>query len=175
MKKAKVVSAIVLPVLLIVGTLVVSGHAGKPQPEPEPQPAQISVSGAIQGEGNPCAIKVTLVDPSFGDEGGTFISNPDDPPSFRVEGSPGNIKLIYYYCIAEHEGNPLICNNVAEHDETTNYRCVAIYNGRLDKKTGQILFRAGSRWRLSQNAVPTTVSVGTLDMEVRYTVLEWSS
>ena len=43
MKKAKVVSAIILPVLLIVGLIAASVYAKRP----EPKPVEVSITGAI--------------------------------------------------------------------------------------------------------------------------------
>jgi len=82
MRKARNTLPIVLTALAILGLLAVAGHAGKPVPPPAPVPTKVSVTGGIQGEGSPTAIRVKFADSSFADvypAAPSFPSNPDAP------------------------------------------------------------------------------------------------
>lgn len=184
MRKVRVVLPSVATVAVIVGTLAVSGHAKKPASPPgqsRPEPILVSVAGGIAGEGNPYAIRVAFVDDSFGDLTGPYVSNPDYPPSLKVTG-PGRVnkRLRYYYCDGLHDASETMCEN-SGHDPD-HYKCLAIYDGTEDKRTGLVTFPAGSSWRITQKVVSDTGQVsgklfaeGTLVAPVTYEVLEWGS
>jgi len=179
--KVKVILPIILPVLFITGILAVSGHADKPdsppglsKPKPKQEPILISVTGAIEGEGNPYEISVVLVDPSFDGEAGSFIANPDYPPALKVTGPGRHRRLRYYYCDnPDHEGSGGICENPSHSPD--NYKCLTIYNGILEKKTDKVIFPDGNRWAISWKKTMGVLIEGTLSMEVRYEVLKWGT
>ena len=63
MKKAKAISAIVLPVLLVVAILAVSAYAkGKP---PKPEPIEVSITGDITGVGDPATMAIDFGEGDF--------------------------------------------------------------------------------------------------------------
>lgn len=182
--KVKVILPIILPVLLITGILAVSGHADKPDSPPglsKPEPVLISVTGAIQGGGNPYEISVAFVDGSFGNKAGLFVANPDYPPALKITGTGKHRSLKYYYCDnSDHDGSGDICD-VRSHNPD-NYKSLAIYDGRLEKKTDKVIFPAGSRWRITQKIILPSgdwdgeiVAEGTLETEAVYEVLAWST
>lgn len=182
MKKVKVILPIILPILLIMGILAVSGHAEKPgsppgqsKPKPKQEPILISVTGAIEGIGDPYEISVALVDTSFGDEAGSFIANPDYPPALKISGPGRHKRLSYYYCDhPDHVASDVICDDT-DHDPE-NYKCLTIiYEGRVEKKTERVVFPAGSRWGISWKKIMGTILEGTLAEDVTYEVLEWST
>ncbi|OHB65021.1 MAG: hypothetical protein A2Y76_09450 [Planctomycetes bacterium RBG_13_60_9] len=173
----------------IVGTVAVSGHADKPvsppgQSKPEPEPALVSVTGAIAGQGNPYEISITFVDESFGELAGSYVANPDYPPALRI-GGPGRVnkRLIYYYCDhPDHDPPEGVCTNPDGDHDPEHYKCLAIYGGTEDRKTGQVIFPAGSSWRITQKIVSETgdvtgklVVAGELAAPVTYEVLEWGT
>jgi hypothetical protein len=185
MKAARVVSAIVLPVLLVMAILAVSVYAGKPPSPPgrsKQKPVLVSVAGAIVGIGAPTSIAIELSDTFQGtdvygeyrDESGSFISNPDYPPSLRVSGPRKNKRLSYYYCDSttpEHTTTEDgICND--ESHDPENYKRLLILGGTVEKETGDIVFPAGSAWRIGWKDIMGTLIEGTIDEEVRYAVEE---
>ena len=184
MKEVKVISAIILTVLVITGTLAVSGHAEKPPSPPgqsKPEPVLISVTGAIQGQGDPAEISVAFVDGSFGEYAGSYVANPDYPPALKVTGPGKHKRMRYYYCDHEsHDSSAGVCSN-SQHDPE-NYKCLTIQGGEPEKKTERVIFQAGSTWTIVQKIILPTgdwqgelVAEGTLGGEVVYEVLEWSS
>jgi hypothetical protein len=186
MKKVKVFSVIILSVLLIVGLLADSGHADKPDSppglsKPEPEPVLVSITGSLEGEGNPYEISVKFVDASFGSLIGPYIANPDYPPALKVSGNKRHKRLSYYYCDnGSHSPANVICGD-ASHDPS-NYKNLRISDGIYDKNTQQVVFAAGSSWRITQKIILPSgdwtgeiVAEGTLEMEVTYKVLEWSN
>ncbi len=192
MKKVKVIVPIILPVLLIMGILVVSVYADKPEsppglskPKPKQEPILISVTGAIDGTGAPANIAVTFDGESFVDkvQAGSYVANPDYPPALKVTGPGRHRSLSYYYCDSTDSPHSIIdgiCNN-GEHDPD-NYKSLRISNGRLVKKTDKVIFPAGSKWRITQKIILPSgdwvgeiVAEGTLAEDVTYEVLEWST
>ena len=180
--KVKVILSIILPVLLITGILAVSVYADKPESppglsksKPKQEPILISVTGDIDGEGDPYEISVALVDPSFGDEAGSFVANPDYPPALKISGPGRHRSLKYYYC--DHESHSFpgpICSN--EDHDPFNYKCLTIiYEGRVEKKTEQVVFPADSRWVISWKEIMGPILEGTLANDVTYEVKEWST
>ena len=200
MKKVKVILPIILPVLLIMGTLAVSGHAKKPPSPPglsKPEPVLISVTGDIWGTGHPTDMDVGF-SATFGAEVGNKVANPDG--SLRGGGTRKNKRVRYYYC--GHSGHfdsdptdPIghKCENPLHdpaHDggelppPPSDYKCLIISGGVVEggKETAQIRFPKGSYWEIWQKVnLPEgqvegeLVAEGTLDAEVRYEVLEWST
>jgi hypothetical protein len=187
MRKAKVISPIILPILLIVGLLAIQGHAAKPgsppgQSKPEPVPVNISVIGAIEGQGNPEEIGIEFVDASFGSLAFSYVANPDYPPALKVSGNNRHKRLSYYYCDNDsHSSTDGICGD-KRHDPS-NYKNLRISGGIYDKNTQQVAFAAGSSWRITQKVIdPITkevtgklVAEGTLETKATYEVLEWST
>ena len=165
--KVKVILSIILPVLLVVGTLAVSGHAKKPHP---PHPEQVSVSGAIVGTGDPSLMGIVFVD-TFGDDVGPQVSNPDGP--LAVYGTrKGPRTLRYYYCNAPSHGNPDQCDNPDEHDPS-NYKALFIYGGTLEGKAHdtQIVFPVGSIWEVRSKVLMGVEFSDILENEVTYRIL----
>ena len=185
MKKVKVILPIILPILLIMGILAVSVYADKPESppglsKPKQEPILISVTGAIKGEGDPCEISVEFMGGSFGQYAGSYVANPDYPPALKITGPGRHRSLRYYYCDGDHEPTDEICSN-KDHDPD-NYKSLRISNGRLVKKTEQVIFPAGSRWRITQKIILPSgdwdgeiVDEGTLAEDVTYEVKEWST
>lgn len=186
MKKARVVSAIVMSVLLL-GALVVSGEAKKPPSPPGLEPTIVTLSGAIEGTGEFANIAITLSDEFQGygydiyhdeyfREGGSFIANTDYPPALSVSGTPNNKNLSYYYC--DYKGKKHITNNGICADEShdpDNYKRLRLLGGAVDKQTRDIVWPAGSEWRIGWKLYQDDGGgglfiVGTLSQEVRYTV-----
>ncbi len=189
MKKVKVILPIILPVLLIMGILAVSVYADKPESppglskkEPKPEPVEIEVWGAIEGTGAPANIVIEFSETFKGidvygkkrDESGSFIANPDKPPAFKITGPGRHRSLKYYYCDhTDHLSTDGICDNEAHNPQ--NYKSLTISNGRLVKKTEQVIFPAGSRWVIRWKKTMDVLVEGELDAEVTYEVLEWST
>ena len=194
MRKVKVVSAIVIPVLLVMGTLVVSVYAEKPPSPPgqsKPEPIEVSITGAIigvgedniiDGTGNPATMAIDFSDNFTGtdkdgnqyDEIGTRVQNPDRENPLRIGGTPKNKNFSYRYCDhSSHVGSTEKCNDTTHDPE--HYKELDIYGGILDKKTGKIVWPAGSDWRISWKKIMGTIITGVLDEEVIYEVLQWSN
>lgn len=183
MKKLRMILALVAAVGVIVGIVAAAGRADKPASPPgqsKPEPVLVLVTGAITGEGNPYEISLTFAYASFDGLARLYVANPDYPPALKVAG-PGKVnrRLTYYYCDGTHEDSG-ICN-VSKHDPG-NYKCLAIYDGTENKKTGQVTFPAGSSWRITQKVVSETGDIsgtlfaeGTLATPVTYEVLEWGT
>jgi len=187
MKAAKVVSAIVLPVLLIMAILAVSVYAVKPPSPPGLSKLVIvSLTGAITGTGEFANIEIELSEDFKGidiyeeyrEEGGSFIANPDYPPALRVSGTRNNKQLSYYYCDSDespHDTIDGICDD-PDHDPE-NYKRLRILGGTVEKETKDIVWPAGSEWRIgwkvtSEEPTRGLLIVGTLAEEVRYAVVE---
>lgn len=168
MKKVKVVSAIVLPVLLIMGAFVVSVYADKPPSPPGlSKPVQISVSGAIEGIGDPAHMGIEFID-TFGDDTGPQVSNTDGP--LAVYGTrKGPRTLRYYYCNAADHDDPDQCDNPGDHDPS-NYKALVIYGGALEgrKETERIVFPVGSEWEVRSKVLMGVEFSGTLENEIIY-------
>lgn len=189
--KIKVILSIILPVLLITGMLAVSGHAEKPESppgqskkEPPPEPIWISVCGAIEGEGVPYEISVAFWDSSFGYEVGSFVvANPDYPPALKVSGPGMHKRLSYYYCDhVIHTHSDGICTNPGGSHDPEYYKSLTIWDGRKVKKTDQVLFPVGSRWRIMQKTVLPSgdivgelVAEGYLADDITYEVIDWGT
>ncbi|MFC1766490.1 hypothetical protein ACFL6U_30970 [Planctomycetota bacterium] len=123
MKKAKLSSAVVLSIILVVGVLAMSAYAAKggaKGPKEEPVLAYVTVSGDIQGggdaaTGDPKSIAITfgsIFDGSFEaddgstvtfNEAGPHVANPDNPPALEIVGPGKNKRLEYFYCTAAHD------------------------------------------------------------------------
>jgi hypothetical protein len=179
MRKVRNTLPIVLPALVILGMLAVAGHAGKPVP---PVPT-VTVSGGIEGTGNPKAIRITFADLSFRDsypqpDGKpvpSFPSNPDAPLTIIAAG--GNSRtLMYCYCVhPDHLSNETVCNQIPSHDPY--YYCLWIFGGVQQRKStsGEVVFPAGSSWQINSKVPPppgNDLYHGTLDGEVRYNVTQ---
>ena len=163
MKKVTVSSAIILPVLLL-GTLAVSGSAKKPHPQ---DPEQVSISGAIEGIGDPAHMGIEFLD-TFGDNVGPQVSNPDGP--LAVFGTrKGTRTLKYYYCDTPFHEHPDQCDNPEEHDPS-NYKALVIYGGVLEGKANdiQIVFPIGSKWEVRSKVLMDVEFSGTLLTDVVY-------
>ena len=192
MRKARVVSAIVLSVLLVGGILAVSVPAKPPSPPGQLEPAKVLLTGPVAGTGAFANIALVLSGDEFKGwgydlykdtyfkEGGSFIANPDFPPALRVSGPRTSMELSYYYCASlddPHENIDGICNDKT-HDPT-DYKRLRIFGGYVEKKTGDIVWPVGSEWRVSwklysSDANGGRVLMGYLTTEVRYKVVEWS-
>ena len=183
MKKLRRILPIILPAFAILGTLAVSGHAGKPAPPPVP--TWVKVTGAITGEGDPKAISVTFDSslayayPEGCTQGPVFISNPDRTRSLYVILVAGRMRkaLRYYYCAhKDHEGSTdLICND-GEHNPDYYY-CLTIGHGITQKKNptadfDHVTFPVSSPWEISWKVDDTVVKKGTLSVPVTYDVID---
>jgi len=184
MKEVKVISTVILTALLITGILAVPGHAEKPPSPPgqsKSEPFLVSVTGAIEGQGQPTAISVAFVDGSFGEYAGSYTANPDYPPALKVVGPGKNKRIRYYYCDhVSHDSSGGVCSD--NYHDPLNYKCLTIQGGKIEKKTERVVFPAGSTWTIVQKIILPTgdwdgelVAEGTLDGEVVYEVLEWST
>jgi len=182
MRAARVILPVVTAVFAIVGALAVSSQADKPASPPgqsKPEPIEVRVAGAIEGRGDPYQISITFVDESFDGLARWYVANPDYPPALKT-GGPGKVnkRLRYYYCDGPHDASETMCDD-SSHDPD-GYKCLTIYDGTEDKKTGQVIFAAGSSWRITQKIVSETgevtgklVAAGGLAAPVTYEVLEW--
>lgn len=188
MREVKMILPLVAAVLAIVGIFAVSGHADKPESppglsKPKPEPILVSVTGGITGEGNPYEISVSF-GASFGGLAGSYVANPDYPPALKI-GGPGRVnkRLMYYYCDhPDHDPPEGVCADPGEDHDPEHYKCLAIYGGTEDKKTGQVTFPAGSSWRITQKVVSETgdvtgevVAAGELGVPVMYEVVQWGT
>ena len=175
MRKAKVVSAIVLPVFLIVGILAVSVYAkGKP-PKPKPILDYVDVTGGIEGNyNNPAEISIEFLDDSFGEHAGSFVANPDSPPALEVGGPGKNRRLTYYYCVhPDHDPDGEEENKICA-DGTHSpyyYKELMISGGKVTSKRGEdltVVFPAGSTWRIGWKYTMEWEYMGTLEASVTY-------
>jgi hypothetical protein len=184
MRKLRMMLPLVIVAGAIVGVVTIAARADKPtsppgQSKPEPEPVLVSVAGAMEGQGDPYEISITFLDDSFGELAGSYVANPDYPPALKV-GGPGRVnkRLMYYYCDGSHESSALC--DVESHDPA-NYKCLMIYDGVEDKKTGQIIFPAGSPWRVTQKVITggvvsgEVVAVDTLAEQVTYEVQKYGT
>ncbi len=188
MRRIGMILSFVAAALAIIGAFAVSSHADKPasppgQSKPEHEPVLVSVTGAIEGQGNPYEISISFADPSFGELARSYVANPDYPPALKT-GGPGRVnkRLMYYYCDhPDHDPPGGVCTDPGESHDPEHYKCLAIYGGAEDKKTGQVVFPAGSSWRITQKVVTDGVvsgvlfAAGTLAEQVTYKVLEWGT
>ena len=183
MKKLRRTLSIIFPALAMLGTLAVSSHAKKPVRPPAP--TSVEVQGAIQGTGDPKAIRVTFDDslahtyPAGCTQGPVFISNPDRTDSLNVLqiAGPMRIAMMYYYCAHEdHAGSAdLVC-----HDEAHNpgyYYCLTIGHGVTGKKKPKanydhVSFPIGSPWEISWKVDNSVVKAGELSSVVTYDIVE---
>jgi hypothetical protein len=181
MRKVRKTLPIFIPAFAILGILVVSVHAKKPSPPPEPT---VTVTGVIEGTGDPKAIRVTF-DESLAYEypgedatrGPVFISNPDYPPSLHIAFYVPRTKVLrYYYCAhKDHVHSPdLICKDASH--SPYYYYCLEIIGGITQKKglndTDHVVFPVGSPWRISWKYDNSTIAEGTLSVETTYDVIE---
>lgn len=165
-KRGRVILTIILPVLLIMGTLAISGHADKPPSPPGlSKTVEVKVIGDIWGTGDPAGMRITFSG-TFGDEAGEKVANPDGPLS--VSGPRKQKRLRYYYCDGEHESTDKICSN-EEHDPS-NYKSLSIMGGTVVGKgrDQKIVFPAGSPWRIGWKEIMGTILEGVLTEEVTY-------
>jgi len=169
MKGMKATLSIAFLALLIVGVLAVLGHAKKPLPPPD-QSKSVTVSGAINGLGEPSRIAVSFDGSSFIAKGhaGLYVANPDG--GLTVLGTrKGPRTLRYRYCYAISHDRPDYCDN-PDHDPSF-YRALRIYDGTLEGKGGevQIVWPAGSIWEIySKEPFGALVDAGVLATEVIY-------
>lgn len=176
MKKASINLLLVLSALLILGMLAATGHAQKVVPlASNPKPA-VSLTGEISGGGDPRGIMITFLGSSFGVNEGTFISNPDYPPSlsiysdFTVPG-PHAQTLSYYYCDApSHDPGVLLCN-VPDHSPDY-YKRLRIFGGIVQKGNRQVIFPKGSAWAIGFKTTGVVERQGELDGPVIYTIIK---
>ena len=180
MKRAKLVSAIILPVFLVVGILAVSAYAkGKP-PKPEPVLDYVDIMGGIEGHCNNSAeISIEFLDDSFG-EPGSFVANPDNPPALEVGGPGKNRRLTYYYCDhPDHEPDGSEENTICADAEAETYphsphyyKALMISGGKVTSKRGEdltIVFPSGSTWRIGwKETMSWDYAEGTLVTPVTY-------
>ena len=197
MKKIKVLTLtlVLIAMGMFVATVNAAkgGNGGKPdKPGGKPVLVEIVVTG-LDGEdspdtGHPKNIRLTLgasfvgsfvnekeTDVDF-DESGWHVANPDgDSEALRIYTSEGKNKILrYYYCTADvHEDGDLDeegrCNHLESSDEHNpeDYRALFIYNGKLDKKAGIIVFPEDGNWVVMSKA-REVVARGTLGDEVIY-------
>jgi len=181
MKKVRKTLPIVITAFTILGILSVSGHAKKPSPPPEPT---VTVTGAIQGTGDPEAIRVTF-DESLayeypGDDatqGPEFISNPDYPPSLKIFiSTPTTTKeLRYYYCThnSHASSDDLICDDPTHSPDY--YFCLLI-GGGISQKKGRpfdhVVFPVDSPWNISWKKDDSIVASGRLSIETKFDVIK---
>jgi len=179
MRKARNTLRSVVTALVVLGTIAVVGHAQKVVPLASKPVPTASVTGGIQGQGDPKEIRIEFMDESFGPIGyppGTVvISNPDYPPSLNIYTAwtgPGNTKtlmLSYYYCDSpEHVEGDLICT-VAEHS-LLNYRRLRILGGTAQKRSNKVVFPAGSAWEIGCKETNGICESGQLTQGVIYDV-----
>lgn len=190
MRKVTRTLPIVLPALMTLGLLAVTGRAGKPAPS---MPTWVKLTGGIKIEsadntGDPTRVRVTFVDrsinfvpdPHFPDyTTGQFISNPDyspwlppDTPSLWVATTGKDRTLQYFFCANNlHAGkgtDDLRCEISAHADY---YYCLVISGGKV-QKTGAVVFPTGSSWQINKKQNPQgSFAHGTLSMPVTYEVI----
>lgn len=158
MKKEKVVSAIVLPVLVVVGILAVSVYAkGKPSSPPGlSKQVLITVSGDIKGSGFDAADMDISFSSIFDTKSGEKVANPDG--SLRVYGTKkGSRTLSYYYC--------------TDIEDQSTYKRLRIFGGMLvesNKNHETILFPAGSDWAIGFKSTTAVEMEGTLSTDTMY-------
>jgi hypothetical protein len=195
MKKLRRILTVSLSALVILVTLSVSGHAGKPTRPPVP--TSVEVMGAIQiepdGIGNPAGVRVRFLDPSLltyvypqveATQGPVFISNPDrqsqGQPSLYVVRIAGSMQtsLKYYYCVhSSHvDSDDLICADTTSHSPDYYY-CLTIGHGITQTKNpttdfDHVVFPVGSPWEISWKVDNKVVKKGTLSIETTYDVIE---
>ena len=176
MKRAKLVSAIILPVFLVVGILAVSAYAkGKP-PKPEPVLDYVDIIGGIEGHYNNSAeISIKFLDSSFDTHAGSFIANPDNPPALEVGGPGKNRRLTYYYCDhPDHDADVSEENKICAEGTHSPYyyKALMISGGKVTSKRGEdltIVFPAGSTWRIGwKQTMSWDYAEGTLVTPVTY-------
>jgi hypothetical protein len=194
MKKTKLVSVIVLSVLLVTAILAVSVYSAKPSSPPgKSEPVTVQLEGAIYGMGAFTNIQITLTEEFQGngwgpysgtyyyEYGGPFVANPDYPPALTVRGTPNSKELSYYYC--DSENVPHLVNEDGTCADSShnpyNYKRLRIFGGYVDKKTGDIVWPAGSEWSIGwkeyiNDGNGGRLIMGTLAFPVRYTVLEYN-
>jgi hypothetical protein len=152
--------------------LAVAGHAQNVVPQgAQKQGATVSVTGGIEGFGDPSGISIAFVDRSFRSSAGTFISNPDYSPSLRVYADfsvhPTGQVLSYYYCDSpEHVCGELLCD-VPEHSPE-HYKRLRIFGGIKQKGSNQVVFPAGSIWKIGFKTTGVVEREGILKSEVIY-------
>lgn len=183
MKKVRKTLPIVIPAFAILGILAVSGHAKKPSPLPEPT---VTVTGAIEGTGDPEAIRVTfdesLVYEYPGDDatqGPVFISNPDYPPSLKIvlsaSAPPRGKYLKYYYCVhKDHVGSTELKCSEASHSPDYYY-CLEIHGGISQKKGrafDHVVFPVDSPWNISWKKDDSIVVSDRLKIETKFDVIK---
>ena len=175
MKKAKVVSAIALSAILILGVLAASVYAkGKP-PKPEPILDFVDITGGIEGRcDNSAEISIEFLDDSFGEQAGSFVANPDYPPALEVGGPGKNRRLTYYYCDhPDHQADGLEENTICAvgNHSPYYYKELMISRGKVTSKRGEdftVVFPAGSTWRIGWKETMQWEYMGTLAMPVTY-------
>lgn len=135
----------------------------------------VSLTGEIIGYGDPSGISITFLRSSFGDNAGTFISNPDYPPSLRVyldfNTRPKTQILSYYYCDAPHHDQGILLCNVPAHSPD-HYKRLRIFGGIAQKWSNQVIFPKGSSWAIGFKETGVVEQEGTLADEVMYNVIK---
>lgn len=193
MRKARRTLPVVLPALAVLGMLAAAGHAGKPLPPAFPTLVKLTGGIEIQATENtadPTHAGVEFIDNSLRiayrdatyTTGQEFISNPDytpgtspDTPSLWVTGAGANMTLQYFYCAHVTHAEMGSADTRCQYPETyaDHYYCLVISGGKTQKKTGAVVFPAGSAWRINKKTpLPgVNVALGTLTMPVTYQVL----
>jgi hypothetical protein len=176
MKKARRTLLIVLSALAVLGLLAVAARAQKVVPLASTTKSAVSLAGAVRGDGDPGEISLTFDRASFGADAGTFISNPDYPPSLRlffdntVSGGPHAQMLSFFYCDAPHDTGVQLCNVPGHSPE--HYKRLRILGGILQKGNKQVIFPEGSNWDISFKATNAIERQGTLAAPVIYTIIK---
>ncbi len=175
MRKARNTLLVVLTALVILGMLAVAGHAQKVVPLVSKPAPIVSITGAISGYGDPRGIGITFLSSSFRSNAGTFISNPDYPPSLSVYPDftvrPKTQILSYYYCDSpDHDSGVLLCNVPAHSPE--HYKRLRISGGIAQKWSNQVIFPEGSAWAIGFKATGVVEQEGTLGSVVIYNVIK---
>ena len=175
MRKPRNTLLIVFSALVILGMLAVAGHAQKVVPLASKLGPTVSLAGEIIGYGNPSGIQITFLRSSFGDNEGTFISNPDYTPSLSVfsdfTARPKTQTLSYYYCDSpDHADGVLICNVPAHSPD--HYKRLRIFGGIEQKRGNQVIFPTGSTWKIGFKTTGVVEQQGTLAGQVIYTAIK---
>ena len=175
MRKARNTLRSVVTALVILGIIAVVGYAQKVVPLASKPVPTASVTGGIDGQGDPSKIRIEFNDRSFVAAGypvGTIvISNPDYPPSLNVytnvtSPGPKTQLLRYYYCDGPHDEGDLMCD-VSAHNPY-NYKSLDIYGGIAQKKSNQVVFPVGSHWKIGWKQTMSTIVEGDLKNAVIY-------
>jgi len=98
----------------------------------------------------------------------SYVANPDRDLPLMVIGPPKNRTLHYRYCDhSSHAGSVAKCDNREYHDPDY-YRELYIFNGILNKKTGDIEWPVGNSWKTTWKKTNDPIFTGELTVAVIY-------